>query len=59
MHTLVVRETGAQALYLELARAKSISDVIAADNDLSRAARNLTAAANQIRSDLGLPPVKF
>jgi hypothetical protein len=59
MHTLIVREAASQALLLELAKASSIGDLNAAAADLRRAGRNATAAANLVRSDLGLPPVKF
>jgi hypothetical protein len=58
MHTLIVRETAAQAIFLEASKARA-SDLTAMANDLTKAARNASAAANQIRSDLGLPPVQY
>jgi hypothetical protein len=59
MHTLIVRTTASQALYVELSKARTLRDVITADYDLRRVARNSSAAANLIRSDLGLAPVPF
>jgi hypothetical protein len=58
-HTLIVRETALQALDLEGARVRTWADVGSVEKALTGAERAATAAANLVRSDLGLPPVQF
>lgn len=57
LKTLIVRHTALQALYIELSKSPSIGDANSARTDIARAERQASAAANQLRLDLGLPPV--
>lgn len=57
LKTLIVRVNAVQSLYVEMSRARSIADVNGATADLTRVNRQASAAANQLRSDLSLPPV--
>jgi hypothetical protein len=59
LHSLIAKEAAGQALDLEAAAARSWLALSRLNSALSRAARSLTSAANLIRSDLNLPPVKF
>lgn len=59
LHTLIVRETALQASDLVMAHAGSIKELNDRTADNRRAGDAATAAANQLRSDLNLPPVQF
>ena len=59
VHTLISREAAFQALDAEGAAAKTWTQVYSVDASEKTAGRAATAAANLIRVDLGLPPVKF
>lgn len=57
LHSLIVKTTADQALDIEGSGVKSWAAVDSVNAALLKSDRNSTAAANLIRSDLGLPPV--
>jgi hypothetical protein len=57
LHALVVKDTALQSLYIEGSAAKSWASVYSVSTAAQKASRAASAAANLIRSDLGLPPV--
>ena len=57
LHALIAKSAATQALDIEGSGAQSWSDVDSVIAALEKAARATTAAANLIRSDLGLPPI--
>lgn len=57
MHTFLVRETALQAIEIEQSTTRTIADANDAGPSVVRAFRDALAAANQLRSDLNLPPV--
>lgn len=57
LHALIAKETAVQALEIEGSAVKTNADLVSVEKALVSAQRAGTAAANLIRSDLGLPPV--
>jgi len=57
LHSLIAKDAATQALDIEGSGVTSWADVVSVDAALLKAARASTAAANLVRSDLGLPPV--
>jgi hypothetical protein len=58
-HALIRAETAIQALEAEGASVHSWSDVASVEAAMTKAGRNSSAAANLVRSDLNLPPIKY
>jgi hypothetical protein len=56
-HTLLVRETSTQEIEIEGTVVKSWAQQTNVQSAWNKATRLASAAANQVRSDLGLPPV--
>lgn len=57
VHNLIAKPTALQALDIGGSAVKSWAAVSSLEGDLLKAERASAAAANLIRSDLGLPPV--
>lgn len=57
MHSLIAKLAAVQALAVEGSGVKSWTEQVTLDGALVKAARAVSAAANLVRSDLGLPPV--
>jgi hypothetical protein len=58
LHRLIIRHTATQSLYIEASAIKSRRALESVTKALVKAERVWKAAANPVRSDVGLPPVR-